>query len=187
MSVRVWCALLAFLALPAYAQNSSAPTVTLKGAGTIVGVTNLTTKQDTFLGIPYALAPLGVLRFAAPAPLPDEPSRVIHAAGYGPACLQPPSVSASTPTSWVVSHLTRFIALPNKTSFPLTRMSEDCLTINVVRPAGLNHTAKLPVMVWIYGGSFVEGGSSIYGPQVLVGQSMRMVRDYCPRRAPRFL
>jgi len=55
-------------------------------------------------------------------------------------------------------------------------MSEDCLTINVVRPAGLNSTAKLPVLVWIYGGSFLEGGSPIFNPVVLVGQSMRMVR-----------
>jgi hypothetical protein len=103
MSGRVWCALLAFLAVPAYAQNSTAPTVTLNGAGSVVGVTNLTTKLDTFLGIPYALAPLGPLRFAAPVALPDEPSRVIQAVDYGPACLQPPSVSppsvsASAPT-----------------------------------------------------------------------------------------
>jgi len=55
-------------------------------------------------------------------------------------------------------------------------MSEDCLTINVVRPAGLNSTAKLPVLVWIYGGSFLEGGSPIFNPTILVGQSMRMVR-----------
>jgi len=55
-------------------------------------------------------------------------------------------------------------------------MSEDCLTINVVRPAGLNSTAKLPVLVWIYGGTFLTGGSPIYPPAPLVGQSMRMVR-----------
>ena len=54
-------------------------------------------------------------------------------------------------------------------------MSEDCLTINVIRPAGLNSTAKLPVLVWIYGGSFIEGGSSVFNPVVLVGQSKLMV------------
>lgn len=37
-------------------------------------------------------------------------------------------------------------------------MSEDCLFVNVWRPAGA--TGKLPVMVWIYGGGFVNGGSS---------------------------
>ena len=37
--------------------------------------------------------------------------------------------------------------------------SEDCLTLNVWAPAGKN-TAPLPVMVWIYGGGFVTGGTS---------------------------
>jgi len=59
--------------------------------------------------------------------------------------------------------------------FSTANMSEDCLTINIVRPAGLNSTARLPVLVWIYGGSFLTGGSSIYPPYLLVGQSMRMV------------
>lgn len=55
-------------------------------------------------------------------------------------------------------------------------MSEDCLSINVFRPAGLNATAKLPVMVWVYGGSLLEGGSSLYDPTVLVGRSVQLVR-----------
>jgi para-nitrobenzyl esterase len=36
---------------------------------------------------------------------------------------------------------------------------EDCLTINVVRPAGAKPGAKLPVMVWIHGGAYVVGTS----------------------------
>ena len=80
-------------------------------------------------------------------------------------------VSATTP--WM--YLT-----PCQESFPLTDMSEDCLTINVIRPAGLNSTANLPVLVWIYGGSLITGGSSIYNPAVLVGQSTLMV---CLRHA----
>lgn len=56
-------------------------------------------------------------------------------------------------------------------------MSEDCLSINVFRPAGLNATAKLPVMVWIYGGSFLSGSSTQYNPALLVAQSVRMVSN----------
>lgn len=37
---------------------------------------------------------------------------------------------------------------------------EDCLTLNVVRPAGIPHTQKLPVAVWIHGGGFFIGGSA---------------------------
>jgi para-nitrobenzyl esterase len=38
--------------------------------------------------------------------------------------------------------------------------SEDCLFANVWRPAEAKAEAKLPVMVWIHGGAFVNGGSS---------------------------
>lgn len=33
-------------------------------------------------------------------------------------------------------------------------MSEDCLTLNIFRPAGLATNASLPVMAWVYGGGF---------------------------------
>jgi Fe2+ transport system protein FeoA len=38
-------------------------------------------------------------------------------------------------------------------------VSEECLTINVIRPAGTSINAKLPVVIWIYGGAFVGGKS----------------------------
>ena len=40
-----------------------------------------------------------------------------------------------------------------------TPPAEDCLALNVWRPAA-DAGARLPVMVWIYGGGFVNGGSS---------------------------
>jgi para-nitrobenzyl esterase len=39
-------------------------------------------------------------------------------------------------------------------------MSEDCLTLNIWRPAAAKLGDKLPVMVWIYGGAFVSGAGS---------------------------
>lgn len=39
-------------------------------------------------------------------------------------------------------------------------MSEDCLYINVVRPAGIDPAAQLPVAVWIHGGGLSMGGSA---------------------------
>jgi para-nitrobenzyl esterase len=41
-----------------------------------------------------------------------------------------------------------------------TPPAEDCLYINVWRPEGVTSSRPLPVMVWIYGGGFVNGGSS---------------------------
>jgi len=95
MFCRVWLVLLAFLAVPTYAQNGTAPSVTLNGTGTVVGVTNPATALDTFLGIPYAQAPVGPLRFTAPLALSNNASRVIQATSYGPVCPQPPSVNIS--------------------------------------------------------------------------------------------
>jgi carboxylesterase type B len=38
------------------------------------------------------------------------------------------------------------------------QVSEDCLYINVIRPAGCSENDKLPVAFWIHGGGFVQGG-----------------------------
>lgn len=39
-------------------------------------------------------------------------------------------------------------------------ISEDCLYLNVIRPAGIDDTDGLPVAVWIHGGGLVMGGSA---------------------------
>ena len=106
MFLRGWLVLFAFLAAPIYAQNVTAPFVTLNGIGTVVGVTDPTTRLDTFLGIPYAQPPVGSLRFATPKALSNEPSRVIRATTYGPVCPQPPSVHVSPKK--LFNDLTRF-------------------------------------------------------------------------------
>ncbi|KAJ7215194.1 triacylglycerol lipase [Mycena rebaudengoi] len=51
-------------------------------------------------------------------------------------------------------------------------MSEDCLTINVFRPAGLPDGSKLPIMAWIYGGSFFTGTSATFNGTELVARSI---------------
>lgn len=89
-----------------------------------------------FLGIPYAKPPVGALRFAPPEPAAPF-TGTYDAAALSPSCMQNQGGLAANPP-----------------------YSEDCLTINVVTPAAV--TGSLPVMVWIYGGAFVSGGSSQY-------------------------
>jgi para-nitrobenzyl esterase len=87
-------------------------------------------------GIPFAAPPIGRNRWRAPQPIHWSGTR--QATEYGHDCMQKPFPSDAAPLG--------------------TEPAEDCLVLNVWRPAGV--TKKLPVMVWIYGGGFVNGGSS---------------------------
>ena len=91
-----------------------------------------------FKGIPFALPPTGELRWKPPQPAAKW-SGVRNAATYGSDCMQIPFPSDAAPLG--------------------VKPAEDCLYLNVWRPAYAG-AKKLPVFVWIYGGGFVNGGSS---------------------------
>ncbi len=92
----------------------------------------------SFKGIPFAAPPVGNLRWRPPQPV--RPWRGIKKADhFGPSCMQNPSTL-------------------KQLGAPLT-VSEDCLYLNVWTPAK-SPRARLPVMVWIYGGGFTEGAAS---------------------------
>ncbi|XP_013794815.1 carboxylesterase 5A-like [Limulus polyphemus] len=97
---------------------------------------------DQYLGIPYAKAPLGNLRFQPPRPIDKEGAGVTRdASKFGPICLQPPHIKE------VISPLLQ----TSNTGQPLA--SEDCLTLNIYKPAG-KQLDILPVMVWLPGEGF---------------------------------
>ncbi|MGZ3710789.1 MAG: carboxylesterase/lipase family protein [Bdellovibrionota bacterium] len=89
----------------------------------------------SFKGIPFAQPPLGELRWTAPQPIKGW-SGVQEAADYGSPCLQTENMDADA----------KVIG------------SEDCLSLNVWKPAKIDK--PLPVMVFIYGGAFAWGSSS---------------------------
>jgi para-nitrobenzyl esterase len=91
-----------------------------------------------YKGIPYAAPPVGDLRWRAPQPA--APWTDVHVAdAYGHDCMQEPFPSDAAPLG--------------------TPPAEDCLYLNVWAPEK-PASAKLPVMVWIHGGAFVNGGAS---------------------------
>ncbi|KAF2103990.1 prolyl oligopeptidase-like protein [Rhizodiscina lignyota] len=89
---------------------------------------------ETFFGIPYGVSTCGSNRFTAPKTFVPPARHVFNATAPGDSCPQIVDV---------FSELQGFI----------TGISEDCLNLNVARPAGRKSgEGLLPVMVWIYGG-----------------------------------
>ncbi|KAJ7474483.1 alpha/beta-hydrolase [Mycena galericulata] len=118
--------------------TGSQPSVTIKN-GTVQGVHLPQFGQSLFLGIPYAQSPVGDLRLRTPRSV-NESFGTLDATAYGPHCW-----SAFT------------TGFDDNSGF---NNSEDCLTLNVIRPDGVSETSPVPVVVWIHGGGLFTGGSA---------------------------
>lgn len=98
-----------------------------------------------FLGIPYAMPPVGNLRWRPPVAA-HQWKGVLQATKFGPACAQ-------------ITTLGVFAGPSND--------SEDCLTLKVFVPS-IKTSKKLSVLVWIHGGGNFDGSSSGYDRSRLV-------------------
>src|SRR5437763_2533042 len=122
------------LSLPATAAANAGPVVATDN-GKVQG--RIENGVATWRGIPFAAPPVGALRWRAPQPVAAW-TDVRQADAYGSDCMQLPFPSDAAPLG--------------------TPPAEDCLYLNVWKPSKAH--GKLPVIVWIYGGGFVNGGSS---------------------------
>lgn len=100
---------------------------------------------DRFLGVPYAAAPVGDLRWR-----PPQPGRrwrgVRPALEYSAGCAQTPRGPFGPFTHEYVDQA----KAPN----------EDCLYLNVWTPSR-REAAGLPILLWIHGGAFIGGAASV--------------------------
>ncbi|MBM7061351.1 carboxylesterase family protein [Pseudomonas sp. UL073] len=103
-----------------------------------------------FRNIPYAQAPVGNLRWRAPQPAQPW-SGVLQAVGDAKLCAQGGS------------EVTHNIG------------EEDCLVLHVTTPPNATPGAKLPVMLWIHGGAFMEGSGRQYDATQLVARNTVVV------------
>lgn len=129
------------------ADRHAASTV-MTASGPVTGVSSA--EGQAYLGIPYARAPVGSLRWREPLPaLPWQQPR--DAGTLGHQCVQNLSPGAQTgkPSHWLVIG------------------DEDCLNLNVYTPPTAKPGDRKPVMVWIYGGALVLGANRQYDPSVL--------------------
>jgi para-nitrobenzyl esterase len=124
------------LALAAFAQKNKGLQVKT-ASGIVEGVLEKSGVRS-FKGIPFAAPPVGNLRWREPQPVPNWQG-VRKANRFGPRAMQAP--------------------IFGDMAFRSNGMSEDCLYLNVwsPKPSG---TAKLPVLVYFYGGGFVAGDGS---------------------------
>ncbi|MEO5317399.1 carboxylesterase family protein [Arthrobacter sp. CC3] len=108
-------------------------------------------------GIPYATAG----RFQPPASAPDW-TEVLAATSLSPACPQGPVPFLDDILG------TRYGELPG---------SEDCQRLSITIPAGLADGERVPVMVWLHGGSYTSGSGdlAIFDPKTLVAENRVIV------------
>src|SRR3954469_20643336 len=120
--------------------NPGSGTVQIE-TGSLRGIT--TNGVITFLAVPYAAPPVGVLRWAAPKPA--RPWSGIRDAIK-------PGVAAAQGVA----------------GRPNSNTNEDCLFLNITAPVTSAKRSPKPVMVWLHGGGFSSGSSSEYDPHRMV-------------------
>ena len=153
LGLRLFLSLVATFVIAISRPASAHPTVTVLN-GSYSGVHLPSYSQDIFLGIPYAQDAGGPNRFRIPQALNESWDGVRPAAQYSNQCPDDRPPTSGAPYG----------------------MSENCLSLNVVSPAGGGNGTLLPVMVWIHGGSYQRGTTGLpnYNLTFLVDRSVEI-------------
>ena len=140
---RILVLILSFLSIGASVRAATADVVHT-ASGFVSGISGSDPQTRVFKGIPYATPPLGNLRWRPPQP-PHAWEGIRKADEFGPECMQSRDAMGGP-----------FRDLREKRE----PIREDCLYLNIWTHADAPRK-RLPVMVWIYGGGFKGGASSL--------------------------
>jgi acetylcholinesterase len=125
-------------------------------SGSVQGfLDDITPNVAQYLGIPFAEQPVGARRWLPPVPKSKE-NATIQAKHLGPAC---PQFERNEQNTYLTD-------APEFIISPRDYQAEDCLHVNVWAPWDECQRKEevdepLPVIIWIHGGSFVTGGSTV--------------------------
>lgn len=145
---------------------SPEPTITID-TGTIIGHT--AHGVESYNGIPFAEPPIKELRLKPPRPL-TQSFGTIKSVRNARACPQFYfRVHSDYPLSNIVGGL-----INTPPAQILQDVGEDCLTLNVQRPVGVDNSTKLPVVFWVFGGGFELGSTQMYDGAKFVNASAEM-------------
>ena len=130
------------------------PTATIHSPeATFVGIPG---DVEQFLAVPFAKPPVGSRRLRPPEPL-TEPLGEIQANSSSPIC---PQFLFEVFSNDIAGLLGKIInSQPVQQAFG---ENEDCLYLNIFRPAGTKPGDKLPVLFYIFGGGFENGFANMY-------------------------
>ncbi len=138
----------------AFYNNPTSTNVIETNNGKIEGLYNEDKSVMMFGGIPYAKAPVGELRWKEPQDV-ENWTDVKKCYNFAPRAMQ-------VDNNPVISSLVEIYAQkswhPNYATSYVQNMSEDCLYLNVWKPA---EGDNLPILIYIHGGS-LTGGSSAF-------------------------
>ena len=132
----------------ANAQRNPSGTQVHVATGALQGA--LVSGGRQWLGVPYAAPPIGRLRWQPPTPAANWRG-VRQAKRFAPACLQ------------------------SATQYDVHRGSENCLYLNVYAPGARAGHQRLPVMVWLHGGGFVNGSGNDFNGRFLAATASAIV------------
>lgn len=134
---------------PVIQGRATSPTVVLSPSNTIVGLAS--GDVEKFAGIRFADPPTGSLRLRPPQRLSTDLGDSYDAINPAAACPQM-AVSTGEDQSLFLEVVGDLLDTPLFQT--ALNESEDCLTVSVIRPAGVKAGADLPVLFYIFGGAF---------------------------------